>query len=108
MAEYRYCQVITTTDSRESAEALASGAVQARLAASAQVIGPIASTYWWKGKIESTQEWQVIFKAELGRYPPLEEHIRANHTYEVPEIYCTPMVAGHQAYLEWISTETAR
>jgi periplasmic divalent cation tolerance protein len=108
MAEYRYCQVVTTTDSRESAEALAAGAVRTRLAASAQVVGPIASTYWWRGKIESTQEWQVIFKTELGRYPPLEDHIRTHHTYQVPEIFCIPMIAGHQAYLEWISTETAR
>ena len=46
MPEYRYCQAITTTDSREAANALSRSAVEARVAACGQVAGPIQSTYW--------------------------------------------------------------
>jgi periplasmic divalent cation tolerance protein len=107
MAGHRYCQVVTTTDSRQAAEALAAGAVRARAAACAQVIGPITSTYWWEAKVESAEEWQVVFKTEFGRYPALEEHIRTHHSYDVPEILCTPVITGNQTYLDWVSAETA-
>jgi len=51
-----YVQVTTTTDSRPEAAELARSAVAERLAACAQLVGPIASTYWWEGEIESAEE----------------------------------------------------
>ena len=106
MTEHQHCQVVTTTDSREAAATLAHSAVAARAAACAQVVGPITSTYWWTGKIETAEEWQVIFKTTLDRYAALEEHIRAHHSYDVPEILCTPVVAGNPAYLDWLVAQT--
>ena len=47
-----YLQVQTTTDSRAEAMELAREAVEERLAACAQVAGPIASMYWWEDGIE--------------------------------------------------------
>jgi periplasmic divalent cation tolerance protein len=104
--EYRHCQVVVTTDSRKAAQTLARTAVTARVVACAQVAGPITSTYWWQGQIETAQEWQVVFKTTLDRYPALEENVRAHHTYEVPEILCTPIVAGNPAYLQWLTAAT--
>ncbi len=106
MTQHQHCQVVTTTDSREAADALASGAVQARLAACAQIVGPIASTYWWEGKVESAQEWQIVFKTTADRYQELEAHLLARHGYDVPEILCTPVTAGNPAYLAWMTEET--
>ena len=106
MTEYRHCQVVTTTDSRETADALSRGAVEARVAACAQIVGPITSTYWWEGKIETAEEWQIIFKTTVERYAVLEGYIRGHHSYEVPEILCTPVLAGNPVYLEWLTTET--
>jgi periplasmic divalent cation tolerance protein len=102
-----HCQVVTTVDSREEAGELARTAVLARLAACAQVLaGPVTSTYWWQGAVESTEEWQVVFKTTLDRYPALEEHIRRHHDYEVPEILCVPVLAGNPGYLDWVSEQT--
>lgn len=106
MSGVEHCQVVTTTDSREAADRLADGAVRARLAACAQVVGPITSRYWWQGEVETAEEWQVIFKTALVRYPALRDHIRAGHTYQTPEILCTPVVAGDRAYLDWLTAET--
>jgi Uncharacterized protein involved in tolerance to divalent cations len=106
VTEHEHCQVITTTDSREAADGLARSAVEARVAACAQVVGPITSTYWWEGKIETAEEWQVVFKTTVERYAALEENIRTHHSYDVPEILCTPVTAGNPAYLEWVTTET--
>lgn len=106
MTEYEYCQVLTTVDSPEAAARLARGAVEARLAACGQVSGPITSTYWWQNAIETAEEWQILFKTTMAAYPALEEHIRAHHGYDVPEILCTPIVAGNPAYLDWLGTQT--
>ena len=106
VTEPRYCQVVTTTDSAEAAGELARGVVEARLAACAQVAGPIVSTYRWQGRIESASEWQVTFKTAFDRYPALAAHIRARHGYHVPEILCLPVLGGDSSYLDWLDTET--
>lgn len=46
MAE-QYSAVITTTDTEAAAAELARGIIEARLAACAQIIGPIRSFYHW-------------------------------------------------------------
>jgi periplasmic divalent cation tolerance protein len=66
-----FCQVMTTVDARPAADALARSAVSQRLAACAQVSGPIESTYRWQGAIETAEEWQVIFKTTTSRYSAL-------------------------------------
>ncbi|SCF50019.1 divalent cation tolerance protein [Micromonospora matsumotoense] len=107
MADYQHAQAVTTTDSRDAAEALARSAVEARVAACAQVSGPISSTYWWEGQVENAEEWYVVFKTTAERYAALEEHIREHHTYDVPEVVLLPILAGNPAYLAWVSEETA-
>jgi periplasmic divalent cation tolerance protein len=52
----------TTTAKRAVADRLARGAVEARLAACAQVDGPVTSYYHWEGKLESAEEFRVWFK----------------------------------------------
>ncbi|MEV4515185.1 divalent-cation tolerance protein CutA [Dactylosporangium sp. NPDC049525] len=106
MSNVEYCQVVTATDSRTQAERLARGAVEARLAASAQVVGSMGSTYWWRGAIVAAEEWQVTFRTTRARYSALEDFIREHHNYEVPGIVCLPFVTGYQPYLEWITDET--
>ena len=48
----RYIQVSTTVEKKEDADRIAKILVETRVAACVQVIGPIGSTYWWKGKVE--------------------------------------------------------
>ncbi|MBW8480751.1 divalent-cation tolerance protein CutA [Actinomadura parmotrematis] len=98
-----YVQVTTTTDSRAEAAAIAKAAVAERLAACAQLVGPIASTYWWEGEIESAEEWLVLFKTTAGRFDELAALIGDNHSYDTPEIIATPVVAGSLDYLAWIA-----
>lgn len=105
--EISHYQVTTTTDAREAAAGLARGAVDARVAACGQVVGPIQSIYRWQGRVETTEEWYVVFKTTAARYPALEAHVRAHHTYEVPEIVATPIVDGDPGYLAWVRAETA-
>src|SRR4051812_33867117 len=105
MAE-AFVQVTTTTDSRKEAAEIAKSAVTQRLAAGAQLVGPIASTYWWEGEIESAEEWLVVFKTTTERFDELAELIIDQHSYDTPEIVAVPVVAGSSDYLAWVSEQT--
>jgi periplasmic divalent cation tolerance protein len=106
MTQARAYQVSTTVDAAHAAHALAHSAVQARLAACGQVVGPIESVYRWRDAIETATEWLVLFKTAADRFEELVAHLRERHTYEVPEIIAVPIVAGNPAYLSWIEAET--
>ncbi len=102
-----YIQVFTTVEKREDADRIASNMVNKRVAACAQVVGPIHSTYWWKGKVEQAGEWLLMMKTRQDLFSALEREIKAVHPYEVPEIIALPIVAGSQSYLKWIEEETS-
>jgi periplasmic divalent cation tolerance protein len=101
-----FMQVITTMDREESAELLARGIVDARLAACVQIVGPIRSLYWWEGLIDDTREWQLVIKTTSEHLSALEAHIKENHSYDTPEITGTEITWGSREYLDWINAET--
>jgi len=102
-----FIQVVTMVETREEAGRMARVLVESRLAACVQVIGPVASTYRWKGRIEEAAEWQCVLKTRQGLYEALEQAIREIHPYEVPEIIALPILRGSPSYLEWLRSELA-
>jgi periplasmic divalent cation tolerance protein len=98
--------VITTTDSADSAEALAKGIVEARLAACVQIVGPIRSVYRWDGEVHNDQEWQCWIKTAGDRVAALTEWIKGNHSYDVPEVVALPVLGGSAKYLAWVTAQT--
>jgi periplasmic divalent cation tolerance protein len=100
-----YIQVIATTETKTDAQAIATAAVEKRLAACVQITGPITSTYWWQSKIETAEEWLCIIKSRQDLYAALEETILKIHPYDVPEILAVPVVAGYKNYLKWLDGE---
>lgn len=97
-----YIQVVTTTETEEDAQAIATALVEQRLAACVQIVGPIRSTYRWKDKIETAREWQCVVKTRGELYERVEEAIKGLHPYEVPEIMAVPIVAASESYCRWI------
>ena len=96
------CQVTTTLPDQTAAERIATRLVEERLAACAQVLGPIRSTYWWEGTVEQASEWYCHLKTTLTRLPLLHARIRELHPYQVPEIIAVPILQGNPDYLKWI------
>lgn len=98
--------VASTTGSEQEARTLAAGAIEAKLGACAQIVGPITSVFRWDGAVQTEQEWRVEIKTAADRVPALTEHLRAAHSYDVPEIIATPIDGGSAAYLSWLVDET--
>jgi periplasmic divalent cation tolerance protein len=97
-----YFQVTTTLPDQANAERLASVVVEERLAACAQVLGPVSSTYHWQGAVQRATEWYCHLKTTGARFPALQARIGELHPYEVPEIIALPILDGHPEYLRWI------
>lgn len=95
--------VLTTCAGPAEAERLADRLVEARLAACVNRIDSVASTYRWQGNIERDHESLLLIKTTKDRYPALEEAIREQSSYDVPEVIAVPLAAGASAYLGWLS-----
>jgi periplasmic divalent cation tolerance protein len=81
--------------------------LQERLAACAQIMGPLSSTYRWKDTLEHASEFYCHLKTTMERLPALQTRIRELHPYEVPEIVALPIIGGDAAYLKWIESEVS-
>ncbi|GAA3076480.1 divalent-cation tolerance protein CutA [Streptosporangium carneum] len=102
-----YLEVHVTTDTQEEAEKICNAAVRGRVAAGAQIIGPITSIYWWKGEIQRDEEFLILMKTTKDRLDELISVVKAEHSYETPEIVAIPIEGGLVEYLTWIKVETA-
>jgi periplasmic divalent cation tolerance protein len=100
--------VTTTVERREDAQTIARTLVDGRLAACVQVIGPIESTYRWKGEVEVTEEWLCLIKTSQNLYGEIESAIVEMHPYETPEIVALPIAAGSTAYLTWLGQQVGQ
>ncbi|MDT9681469.1 divalent-cation tolerance protein CutA [Streptomyces sp. TRM76323] len=99
-----HVQVSTATPTEEDAVALAGSAVKARLAAGAQVIGPVTSVFWHLGEYGTGKEYKVLLTTTAERYPELEAHLLAEHPWDNPELIATPITTGAARALEWIES----
>ncbi len=104
METINYGIVLVTAATETEAKELALALVQAQLAACVSLF-PIQSVYTWQGQVEQAQEWQLLIKTHLAKFPALEAKIREIHSYEVPEILALPIQQGSAAYLNWLATQ---
>lgn len=98
---------LTTAPDQDTAERLARGLVEARLAACVNVLPPMTSFYLWQGELVRDTEHQILAKTSRARLDDLIRWLRENHPYELPEVISAPIEAGLPAYLDWISLTTA-
>jgi periplasmic divalent cation tolerance protein len=99
--------VYTTWPDAETAGSTAAAAVEARLAACANVLAPISSVFRWEGQVEQAIETPVIFKTTAASVERLRLFIVARHPYDTPCVLALPVGPGsHPDYLAWIVAET--
>lgn len=101
-----HVRVETTAADRKGAEELARSVVDHRLAACAQVSGPITSFFRWEDAVQAEEEWIVVMKTAADRLDALTAHLNEVHPYDVPEIVAVPVQGGSADYLEWVTDET--
>lgn len=95
--------VMTTAGSKDEADKIATALVDARLAACVNVLGPMASTYRWQGKVERAEEFLLLIKTTAAATESVRAALKQTHSYEVPELVVLTIESGSDAYLEWIA-----
>lgn len=90
----------------DSASALASGAVERRLAACVNIIPTVASVYRWEGRIVSETESTLLIKTTSECVPALKAFIEKAHPHDTPELIVLDVTDGLPAYLAWVAAES--
>ena len=102
MNEVPVVQITTTVNSKEEACRIAEAAVSKKLAACAQVTGPLLSYYIWKGEQCREKEWHVSMKTVKSLELNLMDFISELHSYETPELISVLVETVSDAYFEWM------
>ncbi len=105
-AENQLIVILCTAPDEATAQKLARGLVEARLAACVNTIPGVKSFYRWQGKLEADSEIQLLIKTRQGRFDELAAWIKANHPYDLPEIVAIPAEHVSEEYLAWALEQT--
>ena len=98
--------VLCTCPDNASARQLAQTLLSEKLAACVNLIPQVTSLYYWQGKMEESQEVQLVIKTRRTMFGVLQERLLSLHPYEVPEILALPILCGNPAYLQWVQEQT--
>ena len=96
---------VTLSDAQE-AERIANALVTERLAACANILGPIQSIYFWQGQLERSSEVAMLLKTTQALVPAVVSRVKSLHSYDCPAVLVLPVVDGNDAFLQWIRSET--
>ncbi len=99
--------VFTTFPDISTAQRMCEEMVQEKLAACVNIAPAGQSIYMWNGKICKETEHIAVIKTTDNSYEKLENYIKGQHPYELPEIISTPINKGSKKYLTWLTTNTA-
>src|SRR5258708_2609281 len=94
--------ILSTFPNKEEAHKVGKDLLNKKLIACYNLI-PVESAYWWKGKIEESNEVLMIIKTEID-FEEVEEFILKNHSYENPEIVAIEPSEVTEKYLEWVNS----
>ena len=108
MAEASIVVVLVTASGLEEARRIGRALVDERLAACANVVGPITSIFRWEGRVQEEAEHLLVVKARRADVERLAARVRALHSYEVPEVLALEVVDGAAPYLAWVREATSR
>lgn len=101
MISSKCCVVITTTDDEETAILIARTLIKTELAACVQ-LDEVQSLFYYEAEYRQAKEIRLFIKAPTDNYKAIEESIKFNHNYQLPQIIKLDITAGLPEYLDWI------
>lgn len=103
ISNYNYLMIIilTTIGKKEIARKIGKSLLKNKLIACYNLF-PVESAYWWKGKIVDDSEILMVLKTTKTNFKKVEDHIKKNSGYEVPEIVAINPHDVHKPYLNWL------
>jgi len=94
--------VLSTCPDQACAERLASDLLQHELAACVQIVPGLTSMFMWQQKLCHETEHLLVIKTMAKHWQLLEQQLRIQHPYEVPEIIAIEAEAVSLPYHQWL------
>ncbi|MCM2267563.1 MAG: divalent-cation tolerance protein CutA [Elusimicrobiales bacterium] len=104
--ESQYDLCFVTAPDRKTAEELAGGLLQERLAACVSTVPGLESSYWWKDRIEKSAELLLIIKTRRALREDVMQFVKRHHPYSVPETVFFGIEGAPKEYLDWLGANT--
>jgi periplasmic divalent cation tolerance protein len=101
------CSLYVTAFNQAEAEKISRTLVEERLAACANVLGPIRSFYWWQGKVQDEFEVAFLLKTRRELVARVIARVKQLHSYAVPCVVEWPIETGNPDYLAWVEKEAS-
>ncbi len=102
----KYIIILCNTNTKDSAETIATYLVKEGLAACVNIIPKLTSIYKWQNKIEKEEEFLMLIKTKKELFNQIKEKIIILHPYEIPEIISIDITEASFDYLKWINKNT--
>ena len=102
------CVILYTTwPEPETAEAAGRAAVEAKLAACANLLAPMTSIYRWQGEMQRECETPMLLKTTRAASARLRDFLIERHPYDMPCVValgCDPE-GSNPDFLRWVGEE---
>lgn len=98
--------IITATKQEVLARKIAKLLVTSRLAAAVQ-IDTVDSFYRWNEQVQNHTEFKLTIKTIRSHFAKIEELIKREHTYDIPQIIMLEIKDGSADYLQWIEQQVS-
>ena len=95
--------VYTTCSDISEARSVAMSAIEGKLAISADY-WLVNSIYPWKNVIQEIDQYMIMFATQGELSDKLIKHIEAEHSYSVPMIVRSDIIATNEAYRFWVES----
>ena len=99
-------EVEVSCPDKDSARAIASACLKARLIACAVIMPKVESLFCWKGQIDSESETLLRMKTPAPQFDSVCQMISSHHPYDLPAIVALPVQAMGPGVADWVAAET--
>ena len=95
--------MLVTHPSKEHAERITRGVIEANLAACV-LVTDVKSFYNWEGTLNEDDEVVTLLKTSTDKVTELVQHIETHHDYDVPAII-TLQASANESYGNWLDQQ---
>lgn len=106
MPRFKTAVVLITAPNRTEAENIGRALLEKRLAACVQYEN-IVSQYVWMGETCRDDEIRITVKSVRSLFKKVAKTVRANSSYDCPQILMLPVSGGSKDYLRWLKAQLA-
>ena len=104
---FDYLVIVLTTEANSTIANILAKEIMKRKLAACISLREVDSCFLWKGKIEQSNEVQLLIKTTQKQLKDLIDAIESLHSYELPELLFWN-VSASESYQKWVEDELSK